>query len=259
MTGCWKWTEERWKSVHPRSTLDYAVVHRRVATSYCSRMAHQRAKKPSNFSPKLVSSLQLPKSWPSNVTFIDQPIYSSLLLTDTKQALFKNISDEPHISITPHDRGPSQKVRITRISNISHPANGQCGLFAAQHLQPSAFILPYIGFVHGENDTDPVSDYDISLEREFGVAIDATNMGNEARFTNDYRGIASGPNAEFRDIWVDMGRGKLQQGVGIFVLAAGKAGKKSKGIAKGEEILVSYGKGFWAGRFDSPPLHDGVS
>jgi len=29
------------------------------------------------------------------------------------------------------------------------------------------------------------------------------------------------------------------------VLSAGKRGKRSKGIAKGEEIVVSYGKGFW--------------
>ena len=36
--------------------------------------------------------------------------------------------------------------------------------------------------------------------------------------------------------------------VGVFVLSAGKSGKRAKGIGRGQEILVSYGKGFWAGR-----------
>ena len=36
------------------------------------------------------------------------------------------------------------------------------------------------------------------------------------------------------------------RGVAIFVLPAGKGGKRKYGIKNGQEILVSYGKGFWA-------------
>ena len=36
---------------------------------------------------------------------------------------------------------------------------------------------------------------------------------------------------------------KWERRVGIFVLSAGKAGKRKGGIKPGEEILVSYGKG----------------
>lgn len=36
------------------------------------------------------------------------------------------------------------------------------------------------------------------------------------------------------------------RGVAIFVLPAGKSGKRKGGIPVGQEILVSYGKGFWA-------------
>lgn len=73
-------------------------------------------------------------------------------------------------------------------------------------------------------------------------------MGNEARFINDFRGIAPSANAEFRDVWVDVGKGYLEKRMALYVLTAGKSGKRAKGIGKGEEILVSYGKGFWAER-----------
>jgi len=95
---------------------------------------------------------------------------------------------------------------------------------------------------------DETSDYDLSLDREVGISVDASHMGNEARFINDYRGIAQAPNAEFRDIFVAVANNKVEKRVGVFVLSAGKSGKRSKGIARGQEILVSYGKGFWAER-----------
>ena len=74
-------------------------------------------------------------------------------------------------------------------------------------------------------------------------------MGNEARFINDYRGVREdGPNAEFRDCWVEIGKSMLERRIGVFVLSSGKKGKREKGIGKGEEIVVSYGKGFWQHR-----------
>ncbi|KAK5949894.1 hypothetical protein OHC33_009079 [Knufia fluminis] len=36
------------------------------------------------------------------------------------------------------------------------------------------------------------------------------------------------------------------RGVAIFVMPAGKSGKRKHGIQAGQEVLVSYGKGFWA-------------
>ena len=57
---------------------------------------------------------------------------------------------------------------------------------------------------------------------------------------------AGGPNAEFRDVWDERGgRGSGgERGVGVWVL---RRGKGRKGIRRGEEVLVSYGKGFWGG------------
>ena len=99
------------------------------------------------------------------------------------------------------------------------------------------------------SEIDSSSNYDLCLDRESGLSIDAAIMGNEARFINDYRGISdAGPNAEFRDCLVLTAPATCERRIGVFVLRAGKAGKKAKGIAKGEEILVSYGKGFWSNR-----------
>jgi hypothetical protein len=144
--------------------------------------------------------------------------------------------------------GPYSQVKITAVSEPNHPANGQYALHANQHLPPDSFILQYLGYVHDQTDTNLTSDYDLSLDRDLGIGVDASTMGTEARFINDYRGVSSAPNAEFRDIYVDIGSGKVEKRVGVFVLSAGKSGKRAKGIGRGQEILVSYGKGFWTER-----------
>lgn len=189
-----------------------------------------------------------PTDWPEGTKYLRAPSYSKKLPKDKLDTILLSkagsSSNEPVLTT----RGPYANVRITQIKDASHPAHGQYGLFATQHLPPNSFILPYLGYVHDQTDLDETSDYDLSLDRELGVGVDASHMGNEARFINDYRGISSGPNAEFRDILVDVGYGILEKRMGIYVLSAGKSGKKAKGISRGEEILLSYGKGFWAGR-----------
>jgi len=68
------------------------------------------------------------------------------------------------------------------------------------------------------------------------VGIDASMMGNQARFINDYRGIANKPNAIFQD-------GRTASGdLCMNVWSSGQE------IKKGEEIVVSYGKSWWKSR-----------
>lgn len=190
----------------------------------------------------------VPKGWPLDIVYIRTLVYSKGLTADLKVLNSSNNASTPPSTIS-LPLGPSQAVRIGAISDSSHPANGQHGLFAARHLEPDSLILPYLGLVHGREDADPNSDYDLSLDRELGVGVDATKFGNEARFINDYRGVGPArPNAEFREMWAGVGNGKSEKIMGVYVLSAGKSGKRSKGIAKGEEILVSYGKGFWSER-----------
>ncbi|TKA66488.1 hypothetical protein B0A49_08457 [Cryomyces minteri] len=204
-----------------------------------------------NRSQPVSNSNRVPKNWPRDVAYLAVPSYSKAVTTELLQSL--NVA--PSTSINPLSstllKSPSPIIHITPIENNAHPANGQYGLFAAQHLPPSSFITLYLGRVHTSAacDTDPASNYDLCLDRELGIGIDATHCGNEARFINDYRGIkAAGPNAEFRDVWVDVGNGKLERRIGVFVLGAGRSGRRVKGISKGEEVLVSYGKGFWGER-----------
>ena len=194
----------------------------------------------------LPESSPRPKNWPHDLPYLNTLIYTPSL--DSQRL------NVPRASLSPLDvivnpailRIPASHVRITRITNPSHPAHGQHGLFATQQLAPSSFIVLYLGIAHLNTESDPQSDYDLSLDRESGVSVDASQAGNEARFVNDYRGVRrEGPNAEFRDVWIEMGKGSVGRRIGVFVLGAGKSRKKSKGIMKGEEIVISYGKGFW--------------
>jgi hypothetical protein len=193
----------------------------------------------------------VPKGWDGKTIYLHAPSYSKKLSSDKINALMLQKSDLGSDIQVYKTQGPYSNIKITPVSDSAHPANGQHALYANQHLPPDSFILPYLGYVHDQTDLNESSDYDLSLDRELGVGVDASKMGNEARFINDYRGVSGAPNAEFRDIYVDIGGGKVEKRVGVFVLSAGKSGKRAKGIGKGQEILVSYGKGFWTERLGS--------
>ncbi|ORY34001.1 hypothetical protein BCR39DRAFT_449227, partial [Naematelia encephala] len=151
---------------------------------------------------------------------------------------------------------------IKKISTTSHPAHGQNGLFTKRKYIGNELIVPYIGIIHAaltsaniDSMTEEVrdehtdSDYDISLLRisasdpsnpfpgqHVSIGVDAATAGNAGRFVNDFRGIASAPNAEFR-----LGKG----GTGELRM---EIWSLKQGIPKGEEVLVSYGKGWWGAR-----------
>ncbi|KAI1502101.1 hypothetical protein F5X99DRAFT_427494 [Biscogniauxia marginata] len=218
-----------------------------------------------------------PKNWPPALPYLTQPTYAPSLTPTQLRSLRARPADPAATPTIPahHPRGPSPLVRIAPITDPAHPARGQFGLFAARALPPGALVVPYFGLVHpgsdgdGDGDGDGGSDYDLWLDRGDdvddddddsggGVAVDAARAGNEARFVNDYRGVRGRPNAEFRECW-DARRG--ERCMGVFVLPVGKKGKNcgsGGGIGKGEEILVSYGKGFWGKRRDEDAGDGGV-
>lgn len=93
--------------------------------------------------------------------------------------------------------------------------------------------MDYIGFVHTEAESDPLSDYDLSLDAVKGISIDASRFGNEARMCNDFRGCGERATVELRlreGIW----QGKEVTTMSLFSL---------KEISRGEELLLSYGRG----------------
>ncbi|PQK17390.1 hypothetical protein BB8028_0007g05850 [Beauveria bassiana] len=209
-----------------------------------------------------------PKNWPSTLPYLTAPLHGkdltpahlAAIRTKPSSSSASSTADVPVISAADTPPLPCPRVKIQPITTpASHPALGQCGLFAARNLAPGTLILAYLGRVHAGGCSAPAggkssSDYDLWLDREADVAVDAAACGNEARFVNDYRGVGPArPNAEFRPAFCERW-GEVCVGVWVMAAAAGgkgkgQGGKGGKGgIRKGEEILVSYGKGFWEER-----------
>ncbi|KAF7339760.1 hypothetical protein MSAN_02191500 [Mycena sanguinolenta] len=173
-----------------------------------------------------------PQHWPANIRYISTCSYHSSVSKSTHEFLTAK-PDRVTASAEPAARG-SSFVAIRRISDSNHPAFGQFGLFATKKLKPNTHIIDYIGEIHCEERD---SDYDLSLFRsaDVSVGVDASKMGNEGRFVNDYRGIKDKPNALFVEVRRPSGE------LGIRIESSGL-------IKKGEEILVSYGKAWWQAR-----------
>lgn len=142
-------------------------------------------------------------------------------------------TDDPSLEGLPRLTPQPAKVKVQRIVDPRHPANGQSGLFARQTIMPEQFIITYLGFA--TLTPSQTSDYVLSYHQ--GLSIDAERMGNLARFINDFRGVADRPNAEFKTFYHCGTRAVL---VGVYALR--------RKIRKGEEICVTYGKGYWQSR-----------
>ncbi|KZT74883.1 hypothetical protein DAEQUDRAFT_720067 [Daedalea quercina L-15889] len=158
--------------------------------------------------------MKAPPHWPADILYITEQQYHSSVPAEYRLQLV-----------------------IRPITESSHPAHGQFGLFAVKRIPPRTHIVDYIGEVHCDDRLG--SDYDLSLYRTpagFSVGIDAQRMGNEARFVNDYRAIKSKPNAFFDERRTEGGELRMSVWSG------------SDPIKKGDEILVSYGKGWWQAR-----------
>jgi hypothetical protein len=175
----------------------------------------------------------------------------------------------PSLKFAPRPSTHPSGVIIKPITSSVHPAFGQLGLFAKKKISGGELVIPYLGVLHASltptsnadsdgsippldpNQHSPhsSSDYDLSLLRlsaadprnpfhgsHISIGVDAAMMGNAARFVNDFRGVAGAANAEFR-----VGRGEGgEMRMEVWSLKVG--------IGKGEEVLVSYGKGWWGAR-----------
>ncbi|KAL7924883.1 hypothetical protein ACQKWADRAFT_311057 [Trichoderma austrokoningii] len=193
-----------------------------------------------------------PKNWPISIPYLKAPLHSKDISPSQTQFLRTKPLQLPTApASSPATETPCPHVKIQAIQDPLHPAHGQHGLFATRNIAPGGLIVVYLGRMHGGATTSEESDYDLWLDREMGVAVDAAAEGNEARFANDYRGVggAERANAQFGNVWCERW-GEVC--VGVWALGGGKKKNKKKrdggGIKKGEEILVSYGRGFWEER-----------
>ncbi|KLO20501.1 hypothetical protein SCHPADRAFT_897779 [Schizopora paradoxa] len=192
--------------------------------------------------PSSSRNRRVPSRWPRDVTFLAALQYSPSIPHDVLALLRGTGSTRSSATANAGSRAnvtSPTPVAIRLIDSPSHPAHGQMGLFANKKIPPHTHIIDYLGEVH--TDDRPKSNYDLSLYRSqdglINVGIDASCMGNEARFVNDYRGIKAKPNAMFKDSTISS-QGEL----GMAVWSGCQA------ISKGEEILVSYGKSWWNAR-----------
>ena len=179
--------------------------------------------------------------WPNDVRYVNALVWGD----DVKRAKevyakYKVSKDGQHVVASP--ASVRKTVRWRRVDDKNHPAFGENGLFAARRLSPGEHIVDYLGYVCLSGNEDPLSDYSASFGERHELALDAARVGNEARMCNDFRNTGKRANAVFDQYRDAAGDLKLA----IFV--------DSTSINKGEEILVSYGKGFWQARRDTSLL-----
>ncbi|CAD6572741.1 MAG: hypothetical protein TREMPRED_000616 [Tremellales sp. Tagirdzhanova-0007] len=192
---------------------------------------------------------QIPLNWPKDVTYLTESRLSLDYPAALIPLLFNSSPPSPR-KFAPRPIHHPNYLQVKRITEASHPARDQYGLFAKKRLAGRTLVIPYLGIIHatfeGQVDEHEESDYDLSLIKvscpssdssgHVSIGVDAGRAGNAARFVNDYRGIKSSPNAEFRSGRGEAGELRME----IWTL--------THDIRKGEEILVSYGKGWWGAR-----------
>mmetsp|Transcript_51165 Transcript_51165/g.153716 ORF Transcript_51165/g.153716 Transcript_51165/m.153716 type:complete len:253 (-) Transcript_51165:318-1076(-) len=179
----------------------------------------------------------LPAGWPPDVTYTHAlDISSNDVNPDLRRRMQKLISEYKMKCKTK----ASKNVKIKVIHDLEHPANNQRGLFAARRFEPREWVINYAGELLPDFAKQlEASDYCLRFVE--GHSIDGSRMGNEARFANDFRGVrgVNRPNIEFSEFEPTKTSGSIAI-LGFRVM--------HKPIKKGEELLASYGKGFWQGR-----------
>ncbi|KAJ3067761.1 hypothetical protein HDU98_009042 [Podochytrium sp. JEL0797] len=219
-----------------------------------------------------------PKNWPSSIKFtIDYILPEALQITAGLPAVSEaQIERSQLLTLTPKPYASPHAI-IEKITDPKHPAFGEFGLFALRDMCWNTHIVDYVGEVISADDPKcQTSDYVLDFggggegcfaTREDGtdlrLSIDGSLAGNEGRMVNDFRGVPfvpdytkkskqskkpanpeyamfsnkSKPNVEFRSYVSRADSGELR--MGLFAIER---------IQAGRELLVSYGKGYWASR-----------
>ncbi len=202
-----------------------------TAFNRCSTYPYHRYLSPPSMPPKPDS--KSPPRWPPHLTYLPEPRYHSSVSKEVHAIVCPSHTERAQPPLAPQ----KHPVAIQFISDPSHPAHGQFGLFATKKIPPRTLVLDYVGEIHC--DDRPDSDYDLSLHRtvdHVSVGVDAQHAGNEARFINDFRSVKSKPNAFFQERRTERGELRMSVWTG------------SEAIKKGEALLVSYGKYWWRAR-----------
>ncbi len=135
----------------------------------------------------------------------------------------------------------SKKVVVADITIRNHPAYNRGRskqLNARAPIKKGEFIGYYAGEIHYHpEDEDEISywgAYQLDPSPDCVYYVDAETIGNELRYMNDPRGLGNiQPNVKFFTAW------RKFKGFDIVEVQA------IRDIKAGEEILISYGPGYW--------------
>ncbi|KAL2913474.1 hypothetical protein HK105_206934 [Polyrhizophydium stewartii] len=186
----------------------------------------------------------LPAGWPEDVEFLTELWWAAGIPAEVRARYegggtsgvgFPDDIDIMQVDAAGH-AAVNERVRICEITDERHPSHGQRGLYAAHALAAHTHVLDYRGVVQSD-DGAAVAESDYSVHMHGALSVDAAAAGNEARFINDFRGVAGRPNVAL-DTYRDAADGRVR--VGVFTLNAA--------VAAGEELLVTYGRAFWRAR-----------
>ena len=131
---------------------------------------------------------------------------------------------------------PCHDVVVRLITSPAHPCCGAYGLFARRDLLPTGDLLAYGGACRAACDSESLFLADCGG----GCDVDAERCGNEARYLNDYFGIAPQANAVLES------REAHLTGCRYVVV------RLIVPVREGEELLLDYGVDYPRHRFAKP-------
>jgi len=134
----------------------------------------------------------------------------------------------------------SLKVTVQELPK-DHPAyhkHSKHGLFATDNIAKGEILGEYTGILCDNETKSRTSRF--LIKHSYNVYVDANVGGNEMMYINDYRNIATGPNAKFyNDSRYYYRSNKTNEIIRGRIMIA-----TLRDIKQGEEIVVDYGEGY---------------
>jgi hypothetical protein len=126
-------------------------------------------------------------------------------------------------------------IEIRDITDISHPVCGGKGVYSTQKWETFDIVGQYTGEIKLDSKGGEYVAFLQDVNTHTFYSVDAKAKGNELRYINDYRNIASEPNVKLTITYID----KMPR-VLIIVI---------KDIGVDDELLLDYGKDYWENKF----------
>lgn len=171
--------------------------------------------------PKALLEDASPLNWPQDVTYI------RTCLDDALRYAGEPLEDDALQKV---------EIRVIPKGHAAYVSRKSRGLFCVKPIKKGEIIAEYSGRLCSHDEKSKKSRYLLKLGNN--LYIDAKKFGNEARFINDYRNIATKANVEFA-------KGSYSPFSYKSIPSNHKAVVRAlKDIENDEEILIDYGEGY---------------